>query len=241
MRYKIVVEYDGTDYRGWQIQPEGRTIQGELERALSEFGEGRISVIGAGRTDTGVHALGQAAHFDLNREIDAGELMSALNAKIPKDILVKSVETVHPAFHARYDALWRKYLYVITKSPTAIGLRFSWHPPFKYDFQLLRELPAEIIGQRDFAAFCRFKSQKENTVCTVSNAVWSENEAQRVFEIAADRFLHQMVRLLVGTMMDISRGRFQPDAMAEIIASRAVESCGISAPPQGLFLAEVGY
>ncbi len=241
MRYKIIIEYDGTDFCGWQLQSEGRTVQGELENALLEFGEGRLAVLGAGRTDSGVHALGQAAHFDLAREIAPEALRSALNAKTEGDILVKSVEAVHAAFHARYDALWRKYLYIVAKTPSAIGRHYSWHPPFEYDFDLLRELAVEIEGQRDFASFCKYKSMKENTFCAVAYAAWSENEAQRVFEIMADRFLHQMVRLLVGTMMDIARGRYAPDALGDILESGDVERCGTAAPPQGLFLAEVGY
>lgn len=240
-RYKIVLEYDGTDFCGWQRQADKRTVQGILEDALSEFGEGHIGVTGAGRTDSGVHALGQAVHFDLARDIDCIKLMSALNGKTPDDVLVKSVSEVASTFHARYDAVFRRYLYIISRQPTVIGRRYSWLPKFDYDFRLLESLAREFLGVYDFAAFCKTKSLRENTVCTVSHAEWTENESQRVFEIVADRFLHQMVRLIVGTMMDIANGRFEPDVIPQIFASGDVANCGTTAPPHGLFLAEVGY
>jgi tRNA pseudouridine38-40 synthase len=233
-RYKILLEYDGTDFFGWQLQAKERTVQGELEKALLEFGNGRIAVTGAGRTDAGVHALGQVAHFDLKKELESKKLTTALNAKTPSDILIKSCELTEPDFHARYDAIWRKYLYIVAKTPTAIGRKYCWFPQFDYDFKLLQQLPAEIVGENDFAAFCKAESLKESTICNVSYAAWTENSAQCVFEIVADRFLHQMVRLLVGTMLDVARGRFPADAMKEILDSREVNRCGMAAPPQGL-------
>ncbi|MBL7190645.1 tRNA pseudouridine(38-40) synthase TruA [bacterium] len=240
-RYKIIIEYDGTDFAGWQRQPADRTVQEELENALSEFGEGHINVIGAGRTDSGVHALGQTAHFDLNYEIAIESLLKALNAKTEDDLLIKHIEIAKPDFHARYDAVSRRYLYIISLQPTVIGRRFSWYPRFDYNFKLLESLTAEIIGEYDFAAFCKTKSLKENTVCTVYHAAWTENPSQRVFEITADRFLHHMVRLMVGTMMNIAAGGMAPDIIPEIIASKDVSVCGAPAPPNGLFLAEVKY
>jgi len=240
-RYKIIIGYDGTDFAGWQYQPDFRTVQGELEKALREFGEGAISVTGAGRTDAGVHALGQTAHFDLKREIAPQDLRAALNAKAPGDIYVKSLESVPADFHARFSAQWRRYLYVIAKEPSPIGRRFSWYPPFDYDFKILQQIVSDILGGNDFAGFCRAKSQKENTICTVAYAAWTQNDSQYVFEITADRFLHEMVRLLVGTMIDIARRRFDPDRLVNILHSGDVALCGGAAPPQGLFLAEVGY
>ena len=240
-RYKIIVEYDGTDFVGWQIQPEGRTVQGEIEKALLEFGEGGIDITGAGRTDTGVHALGQVAHFDLKNDIELYKLLPALNAKTPEDIIIKNIEITNPDFHARYDASWRKYLYILAKSPSAIGRRFSWLPPFEYKLDVLQSVANDILGEHDFSGFCKLKSQRENTVCNVMLSAWTENQQQVVFEIMADRFLHSMVRLLVGTMLDIARGRFEPDAILEILKSGDVTKAGTSAPPQGLFLAEVGY
>ena len=240
-RYKIILEYDGTDFAGWQFQPDERTVQGELERALTEFDEGKISLIGAGRTDAGVHAMSQTAHFDLKKELDTNEITAALNAKTPEDILVKSAAIVHPHFHARYDATWRKYLYVLANAPSVFELRYSWLPPFEYDYELLQSLTGEITGGRDFAGFCKSKSLKENTICFVSQASWTEKGKQRLFEIIADRFLHQMIRLIVGTMMDIARGRLNEDAVKHVFSSKDVAKCGTAAPPQGLFLAEVGY
>ena len=235
------MEYDGTEFCGWQKQANDRTVQAEIENALKEFGEGDIPVTGAGRTDSGVHALGQVAHFDLNGDIAPEVLKNALNAKIPEDIVIKSTETADSAFHARFDAVWRRYLYILSKSPTVIGRRYSWFPPYDYRFTLLESIASELIGEHNFAAFCKSKSLKESALCTVIHAAWTENEAQYVFEITADRFLHSMVRLIVGTMMDVARGRFQPGTLSEILQSKDVNRCGTGAPPQGLFLAEVRY
>jgi len=240
-RYKIILEYDGSDFAGWQFQPDARTVQGELEKALTEFGEGAISVTGAGRTDSGVHALGQTAHFDLNRPISPEELRAALNAKTSDDIYLKHLEQAADDFHARFNAQWRRYLYVIAKEFSPIGRRFSWFLPYEYDFKTLQQITPDLLGGNDFAGFCRAKSQKENTVCTVAHAAWTQNPGQCVFEIVADRFLHEMVRLLVGTMIDIARGRFEPDQLVKILHTGDVTLCGSAAPPQGLFLAEVGY
>ena len=240
-RYKMLLEYDGSDFAGWQIQPDARTVQGELEKALAEFGEGAIPVTGAGRTDAGVHALGQTAHFDLQRQITPEELRAALNAKTPDDIYIKSLAQTADDFHARYSAEWRRYLYVIAKEPSPIGRKFSWYPPFGYNFKTLQQITPDILGGNDFAGFCRAKSQKENTICTVAVAAWTQNKSQCVFEIVADRFLHEMVRLIVGTMMDIARGRFEPDQLVKILHTGDINLCGTAAPPQGLFLAEVGY
>ena len=240
-RFKIIIEYDGTDFAGWQVQPDERTVQGELEKALKEFGEGDVGVTGAGRTDSGVHALGQAAHFDLEREIAPGELRAAINAKTPEEIYVRECFAVSEDFHARFDANFRRYLYVLAKDQSPIGRRYSWYPPFDYDFKILQQVCPDFLGGHDFAGFCRAKSLKENTLCTVAHANWTENESQCIFEIAADRFLHEMVRLLTGTMLDIARGCFEPDALVGILEDRDVTKCGTAAPSKGLFLAEVGY
>ena len=240
-RYKILLEYDGTNFTGWQLQPNARTVQGEIEDALEEFGNGRVSVTGAGRTDSGVHALGQAAHFDLPREIDPQELRAALDAKTPEEIYIKTAEKVKDGFHARFDARWRRYLYIIARQPSPIGRLYSWYPPFDYKFRVLQQLTPDLLGGNDFAGFCLAKSKKENCVCTVAHAGWTENGSQQVFEIVADRFLHEMVRLIVGTMMDIARGRFDPDRIVNILHNSDVTLCGTAAPAKGLFLAEVGY
>jgi len=240
-RFKIIVEYDGTDFAGWQVQPAERTVQGDIESALKEFGEGDIGVIGAGRTDSGVHALGQTAHFDLKRDIEPGELRAAINAKTPDDIYVRECSAIADDFHARFDAGFRRYLYVLAKDQSPIGRRYSWFPTFDYNFELLQQISPDLLGGHDFAGFCKAKSQKENTVCTVAHANWTQNASQCIFEIAADRFLHEMVRLLVGTMLDIARGRFEPDAIVKILEHRDVTKCGTAAPAKGLFLAEAGY
>jgi len=240
-RYKITIEYDGTDFAGWQFQPNARTVQGDLENALREFNEGDISVIGAGRTDAGVHALGQTAHFDLKHDIAPEALRAALNAKTGEDVYIKSLEVAPDNFHARYSATYRRYLYVVAKERSPIARRFSWYPPFSFSFKILQQISSDILGGNDFGGFCLAKSLKENTICTVAYAAWTENDSQYIFEIIADHFLHEMVRLLVGTMMDIARGRFDPDHLVKILETRDVTLCGSTAPPQGLFLAEVGY
>lgn len=241
MSYRLEIEYDGTDFLGWQVQHRGRTVQGELEGALAKlFGE-PTRAVAAGRTDTGVHALGQVVHFRTARHRPPETVHRALNALLPKDIHIKDIAPVPLDFHARFQARWRRYKYLLTTQPSALWRRFAWCPRFDYDFGRLKEAARHLPGRHDFAPFALSGSDVARTVCEVYLARWEEREGLRIFDIVADRFLRGMVRRLVGTLLEIGRGRFGPRAIPAILDAHSTEEVGPMVPPQGLTLVEVGY
>ncbi|MBM3324361.1 MAG: tRNA pseudouridine synthase A, partial [Calditrichaeota bacterium] len=167
MSYRLEVEYDGTDFQGWQIQRVGRTVQRELESGLAKlFGE-PVVAIAAGRTDAGVHATGQVVHFRTNNCRPAETVQRALNALLPKDIHIKAAAVVPPEFHARFGAHWRRYKYILATQPSPLWRRFLWFPPFRYDFALVLEATPQLLGRHDFASFCLSGSDTETTLCEV--------------------------------------------------------------------------
>ncbi len=241
MSYRLEVEYEGSDFQGWQVQRTGRTVQGELEKALARlFGEPTVAVA-AGRTDAGVHATGQVVHFHAARKRPPETVERALNALLPEDILIRKASLVSSDFHARFQACWRRYKYILTTQPSALWRRFVWHPRFEYDFDLVREAASDFLGRHDFSSFVLSGADSESTLCQVFRVLWEEKETLRIFDIVADRFLRGMVRLIVGTLLEIGRGRFEPRSIPLILAARNVGRAGPVAPPQGLTLVEIGY
>jgi tRNA pseudouridine38-40 synthase len=241
MSYRLEIEYDGTDFQGWQIQRAGRTVQGELEKALSRLFEEPVVAIAAGRTDAGVHASGQVAHFRVARARPPETVMKALNALLPRDILIRSAVFVPRDFHARFWAVWRRYKYLVATEPSALWRRFVWCPRFEYDFARVRDASRDLLGRHDFASFALAGSESETTMCEVHRAHWDEKDGIRIFDIVADRFLRGMVRLILGTLLEIGRGRFEVGAIPSILESKSVSRAGPLAPAQGLTLVEVGY
>lgn len=241
MSYRLEIEYDGTDFLGWQIQRNGRTVQGELEKALETLFGGPTRVVAAGRTDAGVHATGQVVHFRSERHRPVETVQRALNALLPEDIYVKGAALVSPDFHARFHAQWRRYKYLLATRPSALWRRLSWCPRFDYDFDLVKKATADVRGLHDFAAFRLSGSDTVGSVCEVLEARWVETEGLRIFDIVADRFLRGMVRLLVGTLLEVGRRRFEPGAIPIILKAGRIEQAGPQAPAHGLTLVEVGY
>ena len=251
---KLTVCYDGTDYVGWQRQARGRSIQGELERALAEI-EGRpVAVAGAGRTDAGVHALGQVASMQLAHGIETVVLVRAINAKLPSDIRLLGAETVAADFHARYAARSKTYRYNLTFGPveSPFTRRYAWHVREPLDLGAMREAAARLPGRRDFAAFQAVGTEVASTVRTVhsvaiaaADAGWPAREGVALpaltIEVAGDGFLRHMVRIIVGTIVEAGAGRVDPAAVTAIAASRARERAGPTAPSRGLFLVAVDY
>jgi len=251
---KLTVSYDGTDYVGWQRQARGRSIQGELERAFAEI-EGRpVRVAGAGRTDAGVHALGQVASVQLAHRIETSALVRAINAKLPPDIRLLVAETVEADFHARYAARTKTYRYNLTTGPVAspFTLRYAWHVREPVDLDAMREAAARLQGCQDFAAFQAAGTEVASTVRTVhSVAIGSGAGAlptrttvllpALAIEVVGDGFLRHMVRIMVGTMVEVGAGRVEAEAVSGIVASRTRERAGPTAPAQGLFLVAVNY
>jgi tRNA pseudouridine38-40 synthase len=238
---KLVIEYDGTNYVGWQIQANGRSIQEEITKVLDQVLQEPINVIGGGRTDSGVHARGQVASFRTQSTLGLGSIHSALNGILPDDIYVKSVEEAPPGFNARYDARDRFYRYFIAVKPTAIGRMYHWYVKYDLHLEAMNTIARQLIGDRDFESFCKFEAAVNHYRCTVLRSEWTQEGDMLVYEIRANRFLHGMVRALVGTMVDVGRGFTRVDEFPAILAAKDRRKAGMAAPPQGLFLEEITY
>jgi tRNA pseudouridine38-40 synthase len=241
MRIRLLIEYDGTDYAGWQIQKGQRTIQGEIEGALNTVLQNAMRITGAGRTDTGVHARGQVAHLDINKRIELNKLQRALNGILSKDIRIKGISTTSNEFHARYSAKGRKYLYQISRTPLALLRNFSWYLPYSLNLNSMDEAASYVIGKHDFRSFCRTISTVKHHTCTVEDAEWIEEGEIIKFSIQANRFIHGMVRALVGTLVDVGREKLQCSDFINILKSRNRIYAGQSAPAKGLILDKIYY
>jgi len=240
-RYKLTLEYHSARFAGWQVQLEVRTVQGELQKCLGRLLNREVKVTGAGRTDAGVHALGQVAHFDAE-PIDApARFLFRLNSALPQDVCVRSIVEVAADFHARYSARRKTYRYRVAHAPSAFAAGLAWRVHGDVDWTPVKEATRLLEGSHDFSGFCIADSKKEDCTCHVFSAQWTCDEQSAEFEITADRFLHRMVRLIVGTLVDIGRGRWAPDHIQKILASGEVRMAGPAAPPEGLYLVSVEY
>lgn len=241
--YRMTVEYDGTDFCGWQVQAGEPTVQELLEEALETALRKRVDVVGSGRTDSGVHARGQVAHFRLDPPIDSYRLLASLNGILPRSVAVRSLHQTHDEFHARFDARLRRYHYYLTTGFRALDRHVRWRVRPEPDFEKMERATGDLLGEQDFDAFCIAQSQTENRVCTVYYAKWIEESADGDwrFEITADRFLHGMVRAIVGTLLEIGHGKRPADDIRRILASKDRREAGPSAPALGLVLEQVDY
>ncbi len=238
---RLILEYDGTDFKGWQIQPDQRTVQGELEACLRRLFGTPIRTVAAGRTDTGVHALGQVANFVTTSPLSAERIQKALNGMLPPDSVVRDAGEVPLKFHARRDARRREYLYRIAYRRRAVGRRYALWIRSRLDLQAMQNAAARLLGRHDFTSFCVAASEKENRVCHLFGCTWTETEDELHFQIVADRFLRAMVRSIVGTLIQVGRGVRTVDDITEILEARDRRCAGPSAPPHGLFLKRVTY
>ena len=242
-RYRAEVEYDGANYYGFQRQRVGfSTIQGELERVLTNLAQQPVFLTGAGRTDSGVHALGQVISFTIEWRHSEGALQRAMNANLPEDIVVKSLDETADSFHPRFDARRRGYLYQVYNEPVrSPSLRNrSWHIARRLDLREMNEAAACLIGQHDFATF-GLPPQGEITVREVFKAQWHEERPFQVFHIEANAFLYRMVRSLVGSLVAVGTGAWTVEDFYTAFQERNRDSSAAAAPPQGLFLASVTY
>lgn len=242
-RYKLVVEYDGTAYHGFQYQKGQATIQGELERALAAVLGQPLRVAGAGRTDAGVHALGQVVTFDGTVELAAPTLVRALNATLPRDIAVKHAEEVDTGFHARFSARSRTYRYRLLTTPTRSPFweRYAYQVAKPLDFDTMAAATAPLVGRHDFAAFSGAMPSDRPTMRRVRRAEWRRSGELVDFEIEADAFLPHMVRLIVGTLLRVGAGKLGPSEPAEMLARRDRARAGPAAPARGLYLVGITY
>jgi len=244
IRLQLVLHYDGSSFHGWQFQPDQRTVQGELQAALARLSGEERTVMGSGRTDAGVHAVGQVASVILPRRWAPRELHRALNAVLPRDIWVQAVREVDSAFHARYDAVARSYRYRVgtaaeSRSPFHRG--WCWALAEPLDEACLHEAAAVLPGRHSFRAFAKSGQPERGYTCSVARASWRPWALGVAFEITADRYLPHMVRYLVGTMVDVARGRRPVTDMNALLADEADRETSPPAPPEGLFLVHVEY
>ncbi len=240
MRWLFRVEYDGAPFAGWQAQNNAHTVQSALESAFSTVARARCRVVGAGRTDAGVHARGQGAHVDLPGGIDIRKCAISVNAVLPREIAVRDFKLVSPEFHARFSALERCYTYFMIGHKTPLRHGRVWVVPYRVDWKLVAANLAHLIGRHDFAAFCASKHGSRTTICTVKEAKLGRHGDMRVFTIRADRFLYKMVRSIVGTLVDMGRGAIN-DSLDTIILSKNRTRVGETAPAWGLVLDWVTY
>lgn len=242
MRYFVWFSYDGTAYHGWQIQPNGNSVQEELQRALSTLFREEISVTGAGRTDAGVHARQMVAHFDFSEAIDLEQLAYKLNRILPCDIAVDRVELVDDDMHARFSATSRTYHYYIHTKKDPFSRPYSTELHYELDFDKMNEAGRILMTYDDFGAFCKSHSDVKTTLCRVTKAEWVQtSETSWYFEITANRFLRNMVRAVVGTLIDVGRGRLTLDDFRKVIEGKRRTEAGESMPANALFLENIRY
>ncbi|HRS88716.1 MAG TPA: tRNA pseudouridine(38-40) synthase TruA [Smithellaceae bacterium] len=242
--FKIVVEYDGSAYRGWQRQKNGLSIQQVLEEAIKKITGQKVSVIGSGRTDAGVHALNQVASFRCVTKLPVNSIYRGVNSVLPEDIVVKEMEEVPFEFHAQRDVKSKIYVYKICnqKLRPALGRNYSWFVRFDLDLPKMRQAAKYLLGTHDFSCFCATGTDVQDRVRTIMN-IEIKKVAQGNIEIIleAKGFLKYMVRNIIGTLVEVGRGKRLPEEMKKIIASRDRKIAGATAPAHGLFLQEVKY
>ena len=246
MRYFIYLSYDGTNYHGWQIQPNANTVQAELMRGLSTLLRQDIEVVGAGRTDTGVNASLMVAHFDFEaspsgegwNEVD---LAHRLNRLLPQDIAIKKIVPVYPDAHARFSATARTYQYHVNNRKDPFNRYYSYRCPFPLDYEKMNEAAAHLFDYTDFTSFSKLHTDTKTNNCRIMYAKWEQTTDGGVFTIKADRFLRNMVRAIVGTLMEVGRGAMTIEQFCKVIEQKDRCAAGSSMPGNALFLTDIEY
>jgi tRNA pseudouridine38-40 synthase len=238
----MLVAYDGTDFIGWQRQASGRSVQGEIESMLSRLcGDRKVTVVGAGRTDSGVHAAGQVAHADIESRYDDAFILHALQRMSASDIAIRRLETVSQEFLARYRASSRRYRYRIITQPDPMLSRYAWRLDRALDVDLLNEIAGSFRGRHDFTSFSKHNPDTPNVYCDVTDARWSVSNEEIEFQIAADRFLYGMVRQIVGFQIDVASERRSADEVDDRLRNPDRSGQSAAAPARGLTLHQVSY
>ncbi|MGQ9647054.1 MAG: tRNA pseudouridine(38-40) synthase TruA [Thermodesulfobacteriota bacterium] len=241
---KLLIEYDGTNYQGWQVQQKGVTIQGVIEEKLARLIGEPAHLVGSGRTDAGVHALGQVAHFKTKSRLDVQTIQRALNSLLPTDITVRNVEEVDEGFHARRSAKSKVYEYWVLNRPlrSVFQRGTAWHVPQALNLREMKKATRSLIGEHDFSSFQSVGSPKKTAIRRVIQAEWKwSREGHLRFEIEANGFLKQMVRAIVGTLIEVGKGKITSEGFQRILESKDRQKAGPTAPAHGLFLKEVKY
>lgn len=242
-RILLTISYDGTDFHGWQYQPDLLTVQGALQDALSKLFSKSVTVIGSSRTDAGVHANGFCCHLDCDDNIPDAAFLRGVNSLLPPTVAVKDCREVPSDFHARFDAKGKTYVYHIYNSnkKDAFKSRYAWHIERPLDINRMNEFCKQIIGTHDFSAFCSAGSTVESNIRTIKECYVEKNGDDVTLSITADGFLYNMVRIIVGTAVAVSDGKISPKDTVKILELKQRDAAGMTAPPQGLFLEKVLY
>lgn len=242
-RYALLVQYDGTPFNGWQLQDRGRTIQEEFEKAVSIFSREKVRINASGRTDAGVHALGQVIHFDLKNDIPLRKLCSGMNGILPSELSVKNAYSVKDDFHARFSAVQREYIYLIYKYPmrTPFMKKKAMWINFPFEADYVRDVTSHIVGEKDFKSFCKKISQHNGTVRKIESIEVTEQDELIKVRFRANGFLHNMIRIIIGTTVQMYRENRDPSYILEILNQRNRDISGFTAPPYGLYLNKIIY
>ncbi|MBO7185897.1 MAG: tRNA pseudouridine(38-40) synthase TruA [Alistipes sp.] len=242
MRYFIELQYDGAAYFGWQRQPDTATVQGTIEAKLSMLRGTPTEIVGAGRTDTGVNASFYTAHFDSDTTVDCQQLAYKLNKVLPADIAIIRIYEVEETKHARFDARQREYTYFLTPHKSPFRRYSAWHFTADINIDMMNEAAAKLLEHDDFTSFAKLNSNNMTNICHITHAEWRvESDGTLRFTIRADRFLRNMVRAIVGTLVDVGRGKYSVAEFEDIIVSRDLSRSSAGAPACGLFLSDVRY
>ena len=240
-RYKIIIQYDGLDFSGFQSQKNLNTIQDKIEYSLSFLNKNDlIRISGASRTDAGVHALGQVAHFDLHTDLSLGAIKRAINSRLPIEIRIISIIEVDNQFHSRFDAIKKEYLYqcCLTENPL---LAKNYFIVKKINFEILKDLETELLGKHNFLSFSKFDIEKKNTKCEIFKSKWTLEDDKLFYIIEGDRFLHHMVRYLVGTMIGYMEKKISTQEFLSLLANPRKDAKLLKAPANGLILNKIFY
>lgn len=239
---KMMVEYEGTDFAGWQIQPQQRTVQQEIEKGLLKLTEEKIKITAAGRTDAGVHALGQVVSFETDSNLPVSAFSKGLNKYLPEDIQVIEAEEKKEKFNARKNAMSRTYRYIISLKPRVVGRRYSWYPESSFLLEPMVAASEYLKGEHNYASFCKQSSEGYyGNISIVHTVEWKTFEDMIIFEISAVRFLHNMIRIIIGTLLEVGRSKVTPEEFKNILDACDRKIAGPTAPPQGLYLVSVEY
>jgi tRNA pseudouridine38-40 synthase len=243
-RYKLIISYDGSGFSGYQVQPNKRTVQSDLEAVLAKMHKGEaIKVSASGRTDAGVHAKGQVIHFDSSLQISEQKWEVALNSLLPEDISVLSVIKVDSSFHARFDAIGKEYRYVLqlSKNRDPFQRHFAYQYPYELNIEAMKEASRFFIGTHDFTSFCSAKTEVEDRVRTIETIDFLLEDNFLTLRFVGNGFLYNMVRILAGTLLEVGSGKRKPEEMTDILVKEDRRSAGKTAPAQGLYLWKVFY
>ena len=240
--FKLTIQYDGTDYCGWQIQKNAITVQATIKKALEDIVKtNNVNVIGSGRTDSGVHSVGQVCSVKLKTNMTNIQLLKALNSKLPNNIRVSLSEIVDDKFNARFSAVDREYIYKIKKESSPFDYKYYWNYPYDYDINILNNCAKIVIEQNNFYNFCKPSPDIKNYNCTINYSQWEIENDILIYQINANRFLHHMVRMLVGTMLEVSRGKILEVDFLNLFNQNLNKNMILTAPSKGLYLFKVKY